>query len=179
MILGMNTNMLKEWLKVRRKEIATALPETFDHDARQIRNTLLAYRFTESARVQAVEAAELQGLEPRVRQVFQPLFAIATDPKHREVIAGVARRANDDLLTDKSFDTPALMLGVVKELWPIYKDRLTVKQVASGFRKKYQDDYDRKITPKWVGSVLRKEIGFKTIKINGTYRVVTIDASNR
>ena len=41
--------------------------------------------------------------------------------------------------------------------------------IASAFAERYADDFERKITPHWIGYVIRKKLGLKTEKRHGTY----------
>ena len=47
--------------------------------------------------------------------------------------------------------------------------RLTVKEIASFFADRHGDDYERKVTAKWVGGILRKKLNLKPRKSNGVF----------
>jgi hypothetical protein len=50
-----------------------------------------------------------------------------------------------------------------------YPVRLTVKDVASWFADRHGSDYEKKVTSKWIGSVIRKKLNLKTQKTRDGY----------
>jgi hypothetical protein len=48
----------------------------------------------------------------------------------------------------------------------------SVKAIAQLFSRRYGDEYDRNITGKWIGSVIRRSLQLKTQKSHGTVVIV-------
>src|SRR5207302_922139 len=69
-----------------RGSVPLTLPESFQDDARSLRNQLLWYRFTHRNRRQDLGLNEFLGVEPRIAQVLAPLYAIASDTAARRRI---------------------------------------------------------------------------------------------
>ena len=46
-----------------------------------------------------------------------------------------------------------------------------VADIARGLIERYGDEYDRPITNRWVGSILRKRLNIRTYKSHGVYVV--------
>src|SRR5207244_11579760 len=49
---------------------------------------------------------------------------------------------------------------------------LVVKEIASWLQDRHGEDYERKITPKWVGSVLRKKLHLHTSRSKDGYAIL-------
>jgi hypothetical protein len=47
--------------------------------------------------------------------------------------------------------------------------RLAIKDIADWFTDRFGDDYDRRITPKWIGGIIRNQLQLKTHKSNGVF----------
>jgi hypothetical protein len=52
---------------------------------------------------------------------------------------------------------------------------LSVKFITSRFTEKFEQEYDRKITPRWIGSVIRQKLGLATERRQGHYVIATGD----
>ncbi len=48
-----------------------------------------------------------------------------------------------------------------------YESRLTVKDITNSFIERHGMDYERKITTKWVGNIVRKRLGLHAYKSVG------------
>jgi hypothetical protein len=46
---------------------------------------------------------------------------------------------------------------------------LAVLDIAALFAERYGEDYERKVTTKWIGGILRKRLGLRPQKSNGTF----------
>jgi hypothetical protein len=65
-----------------RPDIPRQLPEAFYHEALELRNKLLRWRFENYFQIQSDES-ELLALEPRLAQIGAPLFAVSQDQRFR------------------------------------------------------------------------------------------------
>lgn len=48
---------------------------------------------------------------------------------------------------------------------------LAVKEITERFIARHSEDFEYKVTPRWVGNVIRKKLGFKTYRRGGAYYV--------
>ncbi len=54
--------------------------------------------------------------------------------------------------------------------YPVFGPKeLTVQAVADWFSDRHADEYDRKVTPKWVGTILRNRLHLRTEKRHGVF----------
>lgn len=67
-------------------------------------------------------------------------------------------------------DTEAQVLEVINELLLTADEtRLSIKEITARFAERYGDDYERKITNKWIGGIIRKRLGLRPQKSHGTF----------
>jgi hypothetical protein len=57
--------------------------------------------------------------------------------------------------------------------------RLAVKDITDWFTDRFGDDSDRRITPKWIGGIIRNQLQLKTHKSNGVFVIPPTEASKR
>ncbi len=146
-----------------RDDVPINLPERHKEEAQHLRNQLLLFRFrnlgTPKIRAELVDKT----IEPRLNQVFVPLLSIIQDPKARDDLRALARRYNQEIVTERGMDTEAQVLEVIRDMVasPL-EAKLTVKEITALFSDRHGEDYERKVTPKWVGSILRKRLNLRT-----------------
>ena len=75
-------------------------------------------------------------------------------------------------MADRGRDVEAQLLEVIQELQQEpFSPGLAVKEIAERFIARHSDDFERKITPHWVGYLIRRKLGLKTEKRHGSYMV--------
>lgn len=162
-----------------RDDIPISLPESQKEEALRLRNKLLLFRLRNLRKPRALEEGVDRTLEPRLNQIFLPLLSIIDDPKAREDLRELARRYNRDLVSDRGMETEAQLLEVIRDLTASASDgRLTVKEITSLFADRHGEDYERKITAKWVGFLLRKKLNLKPRKSHGVFVIPVSESSN-
>jgi hypothetical protein len=135
------------------------------------------FRFRNLHRRQASEELVDRTIEPRLNQIFVPLLSIIEDPRAREDLRELARKYNRELIADRGMDMEAQILEIIRDMLASpFDTRLSVKDITSWFIDRHSMDYDRKITTKWIGSIIRKKLGLKTHKSDGVY---VIDLSQK
>jgi len=153
-----------------REDIPINLSESHKEEALQLRNKLLLFRLRNLEKPRRLEEAVDRTLEPRLNQIFSPLLSIIEDPKAKEELKGLARRYNRELVSDRGMETEAQLLEVIRDLaLSAAADHLSVKEITSLFADRHGEEYERKVTAKWVGSLLRKKLNLKPWKSNGTF----------
>jgi hypothetical protein len=77
---------------------------------------------------------------------------------------------NDDAVEERSETAEAQVLSVIRELVAKGPDsRLAVRDITSAFLARYGNEYERRITPHWIGSIVRRRLGLRPSKSTGTY----------
>jgi hypothetical protein len=151
-----------------RKDIPLSLPASFHEEARQIRNKCLSYRFRNLNALKGVDIARIEGVEPRVAQVFGPLLAVARDKEAKRRMLAIARGKSGTLQAERSATLNAQLVDIIRER----KDQglqLGVQDVAKAFSERHGSDYQRPITAKWIGTQLRKRLSLVPMKSNGLF----------
>ena len=99
-----------------------------------------------------------------------PLLSVIEDAATRAELRAIARRYHQELVTDRSMETEAQVLEIVDELATAPDEpRVTVKDVTARFSERHAEDYERKVTTKWIGSIIRRRLGLKAVKSQGTF----------
>jgi len=153
-----------------RDDIPINLPSTYKEEALHLRNKLLLFRFRNLRKQQAAEALVDRSVEPRLNQIFVPLLSIIEDTGAREGLRDLIRRYNRELIADRGMDMEAHILEVIRDLMESSEDgRIAIKDITGMFAARHEEEYDKKITPKWIGSVIRKRLHLKTQKSHGAF----------
>jgi hypothetical protein len=153
-----------------RDDIPINLPEAASTEALTLRNKLLLFRFRTFDRCQADEALVDRTIEPRLNQIFVPLLSIVDNNSIRNGLKELARRYQQDLTTDRGMSSEAQVLDVINELLLLSDEaRLSIKEITAQFIERFGDEYERKVTNKWIGGILRKRLGLKPQRVHGTF----------
>lgn len=151
-----------------RNDIPINLPSTHKQEALNLRNKLLLFRFRNFKKCAPNEALVDRRIEPRLNQIFVPLLSIIEDDKPREELKALAWQINKDFISDRGMETEAQILELIRDLLDA-GEKCSVKNITSWFTDKHGDDYERKITPKWIGRIVRKNLQLRTRKSEGVF----------
>ncbi len=147
-----------------RRDIPINLPPIYKDESRVLRNKLLLYRFRNRGKNHAPTLVLDERIEPRLRQIFIPLMSIVSDDAVREELRDVLWRYHQDLRADRSMDVEAQTLEVIQALLAASsRPSVSIKEVTERFTKRHGRDYER-ITPKWIGTIIRKRLHLRTHK---------------
>src|SRR5262249_6212230 len=153
-----------------RNDVPINLSGSYKEEALYIRNKLLLFRFRNLNKRTPAESLVDRTIEPRLNQIFVPLLSIIKDTKAIEDLRELARRYNREMIADRGTEMEAQILEVVRDISDSpYPVRITVKDIASWFADRHGSDYDKKVTSKWIGSVIRKKLNLKTQKTRDGY----------
>jgi hypothetical protein len=159
-----------------RENIPINLPASFHEEALNIRNKLLLFRFLNWGKRAASEALVDRSIEPRLNQIFVPLLSIIEDAQAREELREVARAYHREIMTERGMDTEAQMLEIIRDLTAASDNpRLSIREIAAWFIDRYGDEYERKITNKWIGYIIRKRLNLKTQKSDGIFVIPLLE----
>src|SRR5215216_1837440 len=152
-----------------RDDVPINLPAAHKEEALALRNKLLLFRFRNYHKRGPVESLVDRAIEPRLNQVFVPLLSIIEDEKARGDIRELARCLSRELREDRGMDTEAQVLEIIRDMIDAGEARLSVKDITSWFTDRHGEDYERKITTKWVGYIVRRKLALKTQKSHGVF----------
>jgi hypothetical protein len=171
---GLESRFLTEEMGGRRLrgDIPINLPQTFADEARLLRNKLLLYRFHTRGRAILDESLVDPSLEPRLNQILVPLLSVVSTPKLREELRAVAAAAQSGLLEARGFSAEAHVLQILADLIadPAH-EAISVGTIAGRMAERYGGEYDRPITNRWVGGILRARLSIRAFKSHGIYVV--------
>lgn len=157
-----------------RSDIPITLPPTHKAEALTLRNKLLTFRLRNLHRRMALEERMDRHIEPRLAQVFLPLLSIIDDKTARQEVLDLAQRYQADLLNDRGMDAEAQVLEIIRDLLSQGR-RLAVKDITTWFVDRFGADHDQRITPRWIGNLLRNRLYLHTQKSHGTFIIVPND----
>jgi hypothetical protein len=159
-----------------RDDIPLNLTSEYQREALAIRNKLLMFRIRNFGRREIDPSLVDRSIEPRLSQIFVPLLSVIEDAKAREALRQVAREYHRELVADRGMDMEAQVLEIIQELRDSpYIDGLSIKEIAERMADRYGNDFERKVTPHWIGYVVRRKLGLKTEKRHGNFVVAATE----
>lgn len=161
-----------------RNDIPINLPPEHATEATRLRNKLLMFRFRSRQNVSPAHALVDPDLEPRLNQIFSPLLSIIRDQQAREELRALARNFQRDIAADRGMGVEAQVLETIIALRQAKEpDRgVELKAIWVAFANRHGDEYERKITPHWIGQVIRRRLGLKTERRREGYVIASSEA---
>lgn len=157
-----------------RKDIPVNLPDEQKEEALAMRNKLLLYRMRNYGRPFGASLEPDSRLEGRIKQMVSPLLAVATDDTVREELASYAKRRSRDLKDERGMTAEAQVLEVIAKLKEANKaERISLKAITVAFVTRFGREYEERITNRWIGSIMRKNLMLKPRKSHGVYVLPT------
>jgi hypothetical protein len=90
----------------------------------------------------------------------------------RSELRGIAQEAQLNLVAERGLLVEAQVLEILAELMGrSQRPVVPVSEIATGLIERYGEEYERPITNRWVGSILRKRLNIRTYKSHGVYVV--------
>ncbi|PYV20279.1 MAG: hypothetical protein DMG27_23420 [Acidobacteria bacterium] len=159
-----------------RDDIPINLTADYKREALELRNKLLMFRFRSFGKRQIDAALVDRSIEPRLAQIFVPLLSVIEDTGAREALRQVAREYHKELVADRGMDMEAQALEIIQELQSLNDGSgIAIQEIASRFIEQHGEDFERKVTPHWVGHIVRRKLGLKTEKRHGSYVVAATE----
>jgi len=159
-----------------RDDIPINLTADYKREALELRNKLLMFRFRSFGKRQIDAALVDRSIEPRLAQIFVPLLSVIEDTGAREALRQVAREYHKELVADRGTDMEAQALEIIQELQSLNDGSgIAIQEIASRFIEQHGEDFERKVTPHWVGHIVRRKLGLKTEKRHGSYVVAATE----
>jgi hypothetical protein len=148
-----------------RSDIPINLPASFVTEARALRNQLLSFRFRHYGRLAPDPALVDPAIEPRLNQVFVPLLSVIRDARARADLRGVLRDYQRQPVADRGLEVEAGLVEVLRDLQQqLGGGDLPLRDLTSRFIERHAEEMERKITPKWVGGLVRRRLGLRTVR---------------
>lgn len=148
----------------RRQDLPLNLPPDFAEETLLLRNQLLAFRLQHLTDLRPEIIYLRNGHEPRLSQVLSPLHQMM--PGQDAFLDGLEEKMQKRLHIDRA---STLAAEIVQALWTLYdiEDKetpLTMKLITKQVKQQLTDggegeDDLKKVTPRRVGSILRRELG--------------------
>ena len=116
--------------------------------------------------------------EPRLNQILVPLLSVVSDANLRSELRSIALEAQLSLVADRGLLVEAQVLEILAELMAdSHRPVIPVADIVGMFIERYGFEYERPITNRWIGSILRKRLNIGTFKSHGVYVVPMGDRS--
>jgi hypothetical protein len=173
---GLESRFITEEMGSRklRSDIPINLSASFKDEARELRNKLLLYRFHRRMEVKLDESLVDPKLEPRLNQILLPLLSVVSDENLRNELRSMALEAQLSIVADRGLLVEAQVLEILAELMAgSQRPVVPVADIVAVFIKRYGFEYERPITHRWIGSILRRRLNIGTYKSHSVYVVPT------
>lgn len=155
-----------------RTDIPINLPDAQKEEARSLRNQLLMYRFQSLDQIKVDESLVDPSLSPRLNQILVPLLSIIDDEQLQEEVRDSVKSFDQDLYAERSASAEAGILEVLAEMLSTPGQMtIPVSEVTAAFVGRFGQEYERPITNRFVGGILRKRLRLSTYKSHGVYVV--------
>lgn len=153
-----------------RADIPISLPGALAGEALELRNKLLAWRFSAVGSVGPDPSRLIEGIEPRLNQTALALLSIMDDEdtraRLRRELVGYEARA----LSERASSLEAAMLTALIELREqSQKSAIRISSVSDVLSRKNLSGIEHALTNKRIGWVIRTKLRITTTKSNGVY----------
>jgi hypothetical protein len=155
-----------------RRDIPINLPDLQRAEAQMLRNKLLLFRFRNFRSVNATPPLLDENLEPRLNQIYAPLAAVIDNEGARADLRESAQRNSGRLRAERAASIEAQVLTAIRSLMETGKGgKLTLRDIADLFIRTYGADYERQVSNRWLGHVMRRKLNLVTQKSHGIFVV--------
>ncbi len=153
-----------------RSDIPINLPDVQQEEARTLRNRLLSYRFANLSETRIDSSALDKRLSPRLNQIVAPLLSVVSDETFRAHIRESIGTMDGLLRTDRSATPEGQVLDVLLTLIQGKKwSHIAIADIATAFHTRFGSEYDRPITPRYIGFLIRNRLRLFVYKRHGNY----------
>lgn len=160
-----------------RKDIPINLPDSQKVEAQQLRNRLLDYRLRNWNVVKVAPDLVDSTRSARMNQILVPLLSIVEGDDERERLLDAVATFDDRLAADRTGTTEAGVLGVLGEIFAkAPSSGVPVSAVTDLFARRHGHEFERTVTSKFVGGIIRRRLRLLTVKRHGVYVVPESEA---
>ncbi len=171
---ALESRFITERLDGRRMHpgIPINLPAAQRVEARTLRNKLLQYRFDHRLKLKADDTLVDPLLSPRANQILVPLLSVIPDERARAEIRMAVGEHERERVASRATSTIAELIEVLAELSSEKSGApVSIADLTARFTARYGAEYERPITARYVGSLLRTRLGITTYKSQGAYHI--------
>jgi hypothetical protein len=155
-----------------RSDIPINLPDCQKSEALSLRNQLLMYRFRMLSQIEVDESYVHPDLSPRLNQILVPLLSIIGEEQVRHEVKETLKSFDQRLYAERSGSLESNVLEVLQDLYGQEgKANVRLADITSEFTTRFSAEYERPVTVRLIGNVLRKSLRLFTYKSNGVYVV--------
>ncbi|WP_342723926.1 hypothetical protein AAFG07_33265 [Bradyrhizobium sp. B097] len=159
-----------------RSDVPINLPDEMHEEARELRNKLLLFRFHRRFDTAIDPSLADVKLQPRSNQILLPLLSIVKDPTLRDELRLLALNTQESIVAERGLQTEAQVLEILaSEVLDTERMTISIAFIATAFIGRFGTEYDRPITNRWTGGILRRRLHIKTHKSHGIYVVPEIE----
>ncbi|OHA83371.1 MAG: hypothetical protein A2937_03535 [Candidatus Yonathbacteria bacterium RIFCSPLOWO2_01_FULL_47_33b] len=153
-----------------RKDIPINLPEIQKEEAQTLRNKLLMYRFQTLEHTKINKNLIDPSVSARLNQILIPLLSIIEDEGIKEEIRRAVSGMQEELRVERSTTPEGELLELLVELTTDTKEAyIPLSEITNLFIERHSADYERPITNRYIGHLLRKRLRLSTYKRHGVY----------
>jgi hypothetical protein len=153
-----------------RSDIPINLPAEQREEALQLRNKLLLFRFRTHSHVTPLPGPLDPGLEARLNQIYAPLAAVIPDAEARDALRAVAQANSARLKAVRGATMQGQVLTVIRHLMETSPtSNISIKDITQLFARAFGQDYDRPVSNRWLGYLVRAKLNLVTHKSHGNF----------
>lgn len=153
-----------------RSDIPINLPKEQEEEAGSLRNQLLQYRFDTLDRVRLKDHLVDAQFSPRLNQILVPLLSVSDSKELQHEIKVAAGQLEQHLYQNRSTSMEAGVLEILTELFKEEgRSHVSIAETTKLFSERFGADYERPITNKMIGNVVRKRLHLTVYKSHGNY----------
>lgn len=103
-------------------------------------------------------------------QIFGPLISIIDSGVDRARVVSLIAKYNEDLVEERAESAEAQVLSVIRDLVARGPgSRLAIQDITTVFLRRHGDQYERRVTPRWIGSLVRRRLGLRPSRSTGIF----------
>lgn len=161
-----------------REDIPINLTATYKREARDLRNKLLMFRFRNAGKRMIDPSLVDRSVEPRLAQISVPLLSVIEDGEARQALHQLLRDYHRELVADRGMDVEAQVLEIIRDIREISSGMgISIREITARFVESHGEDYERKITPHWIGQIIRRKLQFKTERHRDGYVIAATEGA--
>ncbi len=159
-----------------RDDIPINLPDAQEEEARSLRNRLLMYRFRTLDQIAVDESLVDPSLSPRLNQILVPLLTIVGDKRLQDEVRESVKSFDEELYAERATSAEAGVLEILAEaLLQAGRGNVPISELTAAFIARFANEYERPITNRFIGGIVRKRLRLLTYKSHGVYVVPTTE----
>jgi hypothetical protein len=159
-----------------RPGVPITLPKAFAEEASALRAQLLAYRLQTLPLLLASQVTHDAGLSPRMNQLLTGLLACGTNETDRSAIVAFAADQEREAQSSLAFRPESYVLNALSALHYKSAGSIALADVRRYLTRHHSAEFDRPITARYVGQLVRAKLNLATKKSHGTFKVLVSEA---